>query len=96
MAQCAGVTLKGDRCKRTAVEGSVYCNTHQYQSDPGMKTRTDAKNAGKNAGEDAGGGDHGDCGRAWADPTTWDRETVMFAALGFLLAGALILTKGRR
>lgn len=92
MAQCAGVTLKGDRCKRTATEGSAYCNTHQYQSDPEMKTRSDAKSGGK----DAGGGKNGDCGQAWADPTTWDRETVMFAALGFLLAGALILTKGRR
>jgi hypothetical protein len=28
MAQCAGTTLKGERCKREAREGSAYCAIH--------------------------------------------------------------------
>ncbi len=31
MAQCAGKTQKGDRCKRDAREGSAYCAIHQEQ-----------------------------------------------------------------
>jgi hypothetical protein len=28
MNQCAGTTLKGERCKREAREGSSYCSIH--------------------------------------------------------------------
>ncbi len=28
MTQCAGTTLKGERCKREAREGSSYCSIH--------------------------------------------------------------------
>ena len=28
MTQCKGTTRAGDRCKRSAVEGSDFCSTH--------------------------------------------------------------------
>jgi hypothetical protein len=28
MTQCAGTTLKGERCKREAREGATYCSIH--------------------------------------------------------------------
>jgi Family of unknown function (DUF5763) len=31
MAQCAGTTQRGDRCKRDAREGSGFCAIHQDQ-----------------------------------------------------------------
>jgi hypothetical protein len=31
MTQCAGTTLKGERCKREAREGSSYCSIHFEQ-----------------------------------------------------------------
>ncbi|MEQ1855190.1 MAG: hypothetical protein ABL963_01905 [Longimicrobiales bacterium] len=31
MAQCAGTTQKGDRCRRDAREGSAYCAVHLEQ-----------------------------------------------------------------
>lgn len=31
MAQCQGVTRKGEQCKRDARPGSVYCAIHQDQ-----------------------------------------------------------------
>ncbi len=31
-AQCKGVTLKGERCKRDAAEGSSYCIGHATQA----------------------------------------------------------------
>jgi MYXO-CTERM domain-containing protein len=31
MARCAGTTLKGERCKREASEGSSYCSIHFEQ-----------------------------------------------------------------
>lgn len=31
MTQCAGTTLKGERCKREAREGSKYCSIHFEQ-----------------------------------------------------------------
>ena len=31
MAQCSGMTKKGDRCKREAVEGSAFCSIHVDQ-----------------------------------------------------------------
>lgn len=31
MAQCAGKTQKGDRCKRDAREGAGFCAIHQDQ-----------------------------------------------------------------
>jgi len=32
VAQCEGVTRKGERCKRDAQEGSAYCGIHQDQA----------------------------------------------------------------
>ena len=93
MAQCAGTTLKGERCKRAAVEGSAYCNTHGYQEDPKMRTGRRADDSAPDAGAaEAAAGES----RAWCDPANWDRETVLYAALGVALAGALLLTRGRR
>jgi hypothetical protein len=85
--------LKGERCKRSAVEGSAYCNTHRYQEDPSL--RTSAKTEGP-AGNGGAGEAAGEETRNWCDPATWDRETVLYAALGVALAGALLLTRGRR
>lgn len=31
MTQCAGTTLRGERCKREAREGSSYCSIHFEQ-----------------------------------------------------------------
>jgi MYXO-CTERM domain-containing protein len=31
MTQCAGKTRKGERCKREAREGSIYCSIHREQ-----------------------------------------------------------------
>ena len=93
MAQCAGVTLKGERCKRSAIEGSAYCNTHRYQEDPEMRSRPRPADGGGGEGAAEGTADET---RNWCDPTTWDRETVLYAALGVALAGALLLTRGRR
>jgi hypothetical protein len=33
MTQCAGTTLKGERCKREAREGSSYCSIH-FETPP--------------------------------------------------------------
>jgi hypothetical protein len=30
---CGGVTAKGEPCKRTPLEGSEYCTTHQPEED---------------------------------------------------------------
>jgi len=32
MAQCQGTTRKGEKCKREAQDGSVYCAIHQDQA----------------------------------------------------------------
>lgn len=32
MAQCQGITRKGEQCKRDAPEGSAYCSIHQDQA----------------------------------------------------------------
>ena len=32
MDQCHGKTKAGDRCKRSASEGSLYCSTHAGQA----------------------------------------------------------------
>jgi hypothetical protein len=93
VAQCTGTTLKGERCKRSAVEGSAYCNTHRYQEEPKMRTGRRADDPAADAGPTRAAGDES---RSWCDPMTWDRETVLYAALGVALAGALLLTKGRR
>ena len=34
MTQCAGTTLKGERCKREAREGSSYCSIHFEKAPP--------------------------------------------------------------
>lgn len=46
MAQCQGITKKGERCKREAGEGSAYCSIHVDQevrprSAPATQTTTE-------------------------------------------------------
>lgn len=33
MTQCRGTTLKGERCRREAAEGSDYCSLHEGQNE---------------------------------------------------------------
>ncbi len=33
MTQCRGTTLKGERCRREAAEGSTYCSLHEGQAE---------------------------------------------------------------
>lgn len=47
MAQCSGMTKKGDRCKREAVLGSDFCSIHVDQEirprkEPTQEWDTDA------------------------------------------------------
>jgi hypothetical protein len=47
MAQCAGTTQKGERCKRDAREGSSYCSIHfapqdEPQPEPAAAPRAEA------------------------------------------------------
>ncbi|HET9948807.1 MAG TPA: hypothetical protein VFQ22_07785 [Longimicrobiales bacterium] len=46
MAQCAGRTRKGERCKREATEGSDYCAIHLDQ-----EVRPPRERAGERASE---------------------------------------------
>lgn len=39
MAQCQGITRKGERCKRDAGDGSGYCAIHQDQEIRAPKAR---------------------------------------------------------
>ncbi len=44
-AQCAGVTQKGERCKREPAEGSKYCIGHADQAKKDAKAEPKAKDA---------------------------------------------------
>lgn len=39
MAQCQGITRKGEQCKRDAADGSAYCVIHQDQAIRSPKAR---------------------------------------------------------
>ena len=39
MAQCEGITRKGEQCKRDAQDGSAYCSIHQDQAVRAPKAR---------------------------------------------------------
>ena len=49
-AQCQGITLAGERCKREAAEGSKFCIGH---ADQAKKPAAAAKDAAKEAAKDA-------------------------------------------
>ena len=47
MTQCAGTTLKGERCRREASEGSSYCSIHFEQPPrPAEEPKAEAAAAG--------------------------------------------------
>jgi hypothetical protein len=52
MAQCAGTTLKGERCKREARENSSYCSIH-FERAPRPSPEADASSAGAPGPRDA-------------------------------------------
>ena len=43
MAQCRGTTKKGDRCRRDARDGSVFCAIHQDQEVRARETRSQSE-----------------------------------------------------
>ena len=43
MAQCQGMTKKGERCKREAPDGSAYCSIHLDQEVRARSTPVDTE-----------------------------------------------------
>ena len=80
MTQCAGTTMKGERCKREAREGSVYCSIHfERVTPPGAGPEPRAA-SGPTASREA----------------SPERDWMMKAALGVAALAALILFRVRR
>ena len=52
MNQCAGITLKGERCKREAREGSSYCSIH-FEAPPRPSPEPAAASSATEAPHDA-------------------------------------------
>ncbi len=81
MERCQGTTKSGDRCKRSATAGSLYCSTH---ADPAKATGKRAKAPEADAPERAS--EHTDCENS---------IDVLVAAAVFGVAAVVVLTLGR-
>jgi hypothetical protein len=81
MSQCAGTTLKGERCKREAREGSSYCSIH-FEQPPRPDARAEPEPVSAS-----------DASASTRIP--WDAEW-MKAAIGLAVLGVILLFRGRR
>ena len=102
MTQCMGTTQKGDRCRRNAVDGSDYCNAHQFQAgtDPGWTEGGRAESAGNggNGGGASNGGSSGGQAKSewtWSECLNFENETTRWAAIGFAMVGLMFLFRRR-
>ena len=80
MTQCAGTTLKGERCKRDAREGSSYCSIHFEQVPRAVPEPERAASAGATA----------------SGPAQRDARWMMQAAVGLGVVAAIVLLRFRR
>ncbi len=81
MERCQGKTKAGDRCKRSATAGSLYCSTHADQA-PAAGRRT--KSPEPDAPERASG--HTDCENSL---------DVLIAAAVLGVAAVVVISVGR-
>lgn len=59
MERCHGTTKSGQRCKRSAPEGSLYCGLHADQAPDGPDAaRASAEEAGAGEATGTGAGEH--------------------------------------
>ena len=80
MTQCAGTTLKGERCKRDAREGSSYCSIHFEQVPRAVPEPEPAAAAGATA----------------SSRVQRDAHWMMQAAVGLAVVAAIMLLRVRR
>jgi hypothetical protein len=80
MTQCAGTTLKGERCKREAREGSDYCSIHFERATPPNLEPEPATASGPTASREA----------------SHDRDWMTKAALALAALATIILFRVRR
>jgi hypothetical protein len=81
MERCHGTTKSGDRCKRSATAGSLYCSTHADQATASSQRRKEQ--------DPASPVDEG-------QPTVGnDAIDVLVAAAVFGVAAVVVLTVGR-